>query len=180
MADGALAGGAIAVSGTKPAVGGLLGALSGGQPSAGPTSSANVAAGLLSGLAAAVVASAIWYAVVVVTGYQVGLVAIALGFLVGQAVVLGAGRHGSVVLVAASVAFTVLALAISEYLIVVHFIGLEFAAQGLTIEVLQPIDFMIEIVAESVQADPLTLVFWTIALFQAFIIPARLLRSDPA
>lgn len=163
-----------------PATGGLLGALTGGGPSAGPASSTHLATGLVAGLVAAVVASAIWYAVVVVTGYQVGLVAIAVGFLVGQAVVLGAGRHGSIVLVAGSVVLTLLALAASEYLIVVHFIGLEFAADGLAIEVLQPIDFMIEVVAESVQADPLTLLFWAIALFQAFAIPARLLRRDQA
>ena len=145
---------------------------------AGPATRADLIGGLAAGLVAAIVASAIWYAVVVVTGFQVGLVAIAVGFLVGQAVVLGARRRGSVVLVGASVVFTLLALAISEYLIVVHFVGLEFAADGLTIEVLQPIDFIIEVVAESVQADPLTLLFWAIALFQAVAIPARALRGN--
>lgn len=144
---------------------------------AGPATQADLIGGLAAGLVAAIVASTIWYAVVVVTGFQVGLVAVAVGFLVGQAVVLGARRRGSIVLVGASVVFTLLALAISEYLIVVHFVGLEFAADGLTIEVLQPIDFMIEVVAESVQADPLTLLFWAIALFQAIAIPARLLRG---
>jgi hypothetical protein len=177
--QGALAGGPTA----HPGATGLIGESPvdhGPAPTApaGPATRADLIGGLAAGLVAAIVASAIWYAVVVVTGFQVGLVAIAVGFLVGQAVVLGARRRGSVVLVGASVVFTLLALAISEYLIVVHFVGLEFAADGLTIEVLQPIDFMIEVGAESVQADPLTLLFWAIALFQAVAIPARLLRGS--
>ena len=48
------------------------------------TEDANVPAGLLLGLAAAFVAGVIWYAVVVITGYELGLVAIAIGWLVGR------------------------------------------------------------------------------------------------
>lgn len=149
-------------------------------PATGPALPEHLATGLLAGAVAAILASALWYAVVVVTNYQVGLVAIAVGFLVGQAVVLGAGRRGSPVLVAGSVILTLLALAISEYLIVVHFVGQEFALDGLTIEVIQPIGFIAEVVIESISADPLTLAFWAIALFQAFIIPARTMRGPTA
>ena len=40
----------------------------------------------------------------------------------------------------------------------------------------QPIDFMVTIVIESLMAEPLTLLFWVIALFQAVAIPYRALR----
>lgn len=149
------------------------------QPSRGPARAMHLLGGILAGTVAAVVASAIWYGVVVVTNYQVGIVAIAVGFIVGQAVALGAGRRGHVVLVAGSVLLTLLALAISEYLIVVHFVEQEMVAEGVAVTFMelaaQPPDFIAEVVVESVKSDPLTLVFWAIALFQAFIIPARLL-----
>lgn len=138
--------------------------------SALPATPSDIAGGLLAGIVAAVLASAIWYGVVVVSGWQVGLVAIAVGFLVGQGVVLGARKRGSVALVAISVVLTLLALVISEYLIVAHFVGQELAP-GESLEILQAPDLVVSVVTESVTADPLTLVFWAIALFQAVAIP---------
>jgi hypothetical protein len=138
-----------------------------------PASTNDILGGLIAGLVAAVLATAVWYGVVAVTQYQVGLVAIAVGFIVGYGVVLGANRRGSVALVAISVVLTLLALVISEYLIVAHFVGQELAAQGVTIDLVQPPDFIVSVVMDSIQADPLTLAFWAIALFQAFAIPSR-------
>jgi hypothetical protein len=143
-----------------------------------PAGASNILGGFVGGLIAAGLATAVWYGVVAATQYQVGLVAIAVGFIVGYGVVLGANRRGSVLLVAISVILTVLALVISEYLIVAHFVGQELAAEGVTIELLQPPDFVIGVVIDSVRADPLTLAFWAIALFQAFAIPARAVRSE--
>jgi hypothetical protein len=138
-----------------------------------PATATNVVAGFLGGLVAAVLATAVWYGVVAATQYQIGLVAIAVGFIVGYGVVLGANRRGSVVLLPISVILTLLALVASEYLIVAHFVGQELAAEGVTIDVLQPPDFIVSVVTDSLQADPLTLAFWAIALFQAFAIPSR-------
>lgn len=146
-----------------------------------PATPSDIAGGLIAGIVAAVLASAIWYAVVVVSGWQVGLVAIAVGFVVGQGVVLGARKRGSIVLVAISVVLTLLALVISEYLIVAHFVGQELAP-GETLELVQAPDFIVNVVAASLQLEPITLLFWGIALFQAVAIPARLLsrRGDDA
>ena len=44
---------------------------------------------------------------------------------------------------------------------------------GIAIEVVQPPDFVLSVVGDSLGADPLTLVFWAIALFQAVAIPWR-------
>jgi hypothetical protein len=149
------------------------------QPSRGPAGAMHCLGGILAGTIAAVVASAVWYGVVVLTNYQVGIVAIAVGFLVGQAVALGARRRGHVVLIAASVLLTLLALAISEYLIFVRFFEQAAVAEGVAVTFMelavQPPDFILEVIVESIRMDPLTLVFWAIALFQAFVIPARLL-----
>jgi hypothetical protein len=139
-----------------------------------PASTTDLLGGLLGGLVAAVIASAIWYGVVVVSHFQVGIVAIAVGFIVGQGVVLGARRHGSIALVAVSVALTLLALVVSEYLIVAHFVGQELDVQ---LDVAQPPDIILGVVFESLTADPLTLVFWAIALFQAVVIPWRTMTT---
>lgn len=138
-----------------------------------PATTKDLLGGLGAGLVAAILATAIWYAVVTISQYQLGIVAIVVGFLVGQGVVLGASRRGSPFLIAISVVLTALALVVSEYLIVVHFVNEELAAQGAFVDVLQPAGLMAEVVVESVKADPLTLAFWAIALFQAFTIPAR-------
>ena len=143
-----------------------------------PASTNDILGGFLAGLVAAVLATGLWYAVVVVSHYQLGIVAIVVGFLIGQGVVLGASRRGSVVLIAISVVLTLLALVLSEYLIVAAFVS-EQLAPGETIEVLQPPSFVATVVIDSVKTDPLTLAFWAIALFQAFSIPARQLGRSP-
>jgi len=130
--------------------------------------------GAVGGVVGAVVASAVWFGVVAATQFQVGLVAIAVGWIVGQAVVFGAQRRFSVGLIPISVVLTLLALAISEYLIVMHFFSQEFGA----VDFVQPPDLVLEVIMASVQTDPLTLVFWAIALFQAFVIPARVARPS--
>lgn len=143
-----------------------------------PAGTTDIIGGFVGGLLAAVLATVVWYGVVANTQYQIGLVAIAVGFLVGYGVVLGANRRVSVILVPISVVLTLLALVISEYLIVAHFVGQGLAAEGVTLQVLQPPDLVISVVTDSLQADPLTLAFWAIALFQAFAIPSRAIRSN--
>ena len=135
-----------------------------------PASMSDVLGGLLAGGVAAIVATAIWYGVVAATQYQLGIVAIAVGFLVGQGVVLGARRRSSVALVVISVVLTLVALAISEYLIVAYFVGQEF---GVPVDIVQPPDFVVSVITDSLAADPITLAFWAIALFQAVAIPWR-------
>lgn len=130
--------------------------------------------GILTGALAGALATAVWYAVVVITGWQVGLVAIAVGWLIGQGVMIGARGRVSMALVAASGLLALLALAVSEYLILFHFITQLMGTEGASL--VQPIDFMVTIVIESLMADPLTLLFWVIALFQAVAIPYRALR----
>lgn len=159
---------------TLPGIGGL-GALAGSSETqvSRPASVNDVVGGLVAGLVAAAIATGVWYAVVTISQYQLGIVAVVVGFLVGQGVVLGASRRASPALIGISVVLTLLALVVSEYLIVLHFVNQELAAEGAVVDLLQPPGLVAEVVVESVKADPLTLAFWAIALFQAFTIPAR-------
>jgi hypothetical protein len=69
-----------------------------------------------------------------------------------------------------SVGLTVLAMALAEFFIVRHFVNEELAAEGVAHAVplfINPVD-MVLVVVESLALDPLTLVFWAIALFAAW------------
>ena len=139
---------------------------------------ASLFGGILGGVVGAILASALWYGVVALTSWQIGLVAVVVGFVVGKAIVFGAGGRGSIPLVAISAAFTLVALVVSEYLIIYHFISTEFGSDGL-ISVIQPVDFVVSVAVGSVQADPLTLLFWGFALFQSVAIPWGAMGAAP-
>jgi len=141
-----------------------------------PSRTGGLIGGLALGAGAAVVATIGWYLVVALSESQIAFVAIAVGWLVGSAVVWGSRRRVTLPLVVASPLLTLIALAVSEYLIVYHLVTQEL---GIVIDLLQPIDVMIEIVVESITADPATLVFWGIALLAAAWIPFRAMR-EPA
>lgn len=81
------------------------------------TNEPNLWGGLTVGLGAALIASLAWYAVVVVTKLQLGIIAVAVGWLVGQAVMLGAGHKRGRQLQMLSVGITTLTMAFSEYLV---------------------------------------------------------------
>ena len=149
-----------------------------------PATMADLVGGIVGGAIGAVLATGLWYGVVAITNWQVGIVAIAVGFIVGQGVVLGAGRHPSIMLVPISLAFTLVSLVVSEYLIANHFYNAavaEIAAEmGLsTGEVTDIADLAglpntpLELVRFSLESDPITLVFWAIAGWEAFVIPMR-------
>ena len=143
-----------------------------------PATMGDIAGGVIGGAIGAVLATALWYGVVAITNWQVGIVAVAVGFVVGQGVVFGAGRHPSIALVPISVAFTLVALIVSEYLIARHFLGIaaaEISAEfGVSIaEVEAEFASPIDLLRFSLESEPITLLFWAIAGWEAFVIPMR-------
>jgi hypothetical protein len=149
-----------------------------------PATMGDLVGGIVGGAIGAVLATGLWYGVVAITNWQVGIVAIAVGFIVGQGVVLGAGRHPSIMLVPISLAFTLVSLVVSEYLIANHFYNAavaEIAAEmGLSTSEISDIADLaglpntpVELVRFSLESDPITLVFWAIAGWEAFVIPMR-------
>jgi hypothetical protein len=133
-----------------------------------------VLGGLVGGVIGAVVATTIWFGVVVLTSWQVGLVAVVVGWLVGGGVVLGSRRTVTMPLVLASAALTIVALGLSEYLILYHVVTTEL---GWEFDLIQPLDIVIDIVVGSVSAEPMTLLFWAFALFEGVRIPVRAMRG---
>ena len=153
-------------------------------PPAVPATMGDLVGGVVGGAIGAVLATGLWYGVVAITNFQVGIIAVAVGFIVGQGVVLGAGRHPSILLVPISLAFTVVSLVVSEYLIANHFYNTavaEVAAEmGITVGEVADITALagvpttpLELVRFSLESDPITLLFWAIAGWEAFVIPMR-------
>jgi hypothetical protein len=149
-----------------------------------PATTGDLLGGVVGGAIGAVLATGLWYGVVAITNFQVGIVAIAVGFIVAQGVVLGAGRHPSILLVPISLAFTLVSLVVSEYLIANHFYNAavaEIAAEmGLSVGEVSEIAALggvpttpLELVRFSLESDPITLLFWAIAGWEAFVIPMR-------
>lgn len=101
-----------------------------------------------------------------------GLAAAVLGLLVGKAVVIGSGAARGRLLQAVSVVVTLLSLLVSHY----------FVARQVLIEVTccdaSPVPLLIlpryavVLVRDSLTTEPLTLVFWGLALWVAWRIPA--------
>ncbi len=140
------------------------------------TENPNLILAALAGLGAAAIGALVWYGVVVITNYQVGIIAAGIGWLVGIAVVFGSGRKRGPALQAISVIITLMALVVSQYLIMRHF-AVEYLTEqepgfpGLPL--LLPVGLMFELVVEGLKSDLLTLVFWGIALLAAVATPAR-------
>lgn len=140
------------------------------------TENPNLILAALAGLGAATIGALVWYGVVVITNYQVGIIAAGIGWLVGIAVVFGSGRKRGPALQAISVIITLMALVVSQYLIMRHF-AVEYLTEqepgfpGLPL--LLPVDLMFELVVEGLKSDLLTIVFWGIALLAAVATPAR-------
>jgi len=140
------------------------------------TEDANLPAAALLGLFAAVLSALIWYGIVVVADYQLGIIAIAVGWLVAQGVMLGAGRKRGPFLQAISVIITIGAMAASEYLIVRHILIQLAVEEGYFVNdvpLLLPLEDIWFLIIEGIKADPITLVFWAIALWEAFSLPAK-------
>jgi hypothetical protein len=85
------------------------------------TENPNIAMAVLLGFFAAIVAGIIWYAFSAITNYQVGYVAIGVGFLIGYAVLLGSGKKRGVRLQMLSAGITVVTLLISQYFLILYY-----------------------------------------------------------
>lgn len=147
------------------------------------TQAVNFFGALLLGGAVGILGGLIWYAVVVLTHTQIGYLAVGVGFLVGVGVVYGAGRKRGLPLQLVSAGITLGAMALGEYFTVRHFIVERLREQGHRhFPLLYPLEDVIEFIQAGIRNDPLTLLFWLVALGVAFAYPARrkLVRRSPS
>ncbi len=138
------------------------------------TEDPNLAGAIALGIGAAIISSVIWYAVVLTTNYQLGIIAVALGWLVAQAVVIGAGRKRGPIVQAIAVILTAIGMLGSEYLIDHHFVVQALATEGFeNVPIPLPVGLMLRAVVDTLKEGPITLLFYVFAIYQAFVIPGQ-------
>ena len=114
------------------------------------------------GLAAAVAGAGLYAAIVILTGYEVGLVAMALGAGVGLAVMVGHPRIADGWVRALSALLTLFSLLLASYLLIWLYDGEGFAP--VPVSVGEAATILREFLAE----EPSELLFWGLALLTAF------------
>jgi hypothetical protein len=129
------------------------------------------------GVGAGAVGSALYYIVERISGYQLSIIAIAVGFLVGRAVRWATGGRGGVAYQVLAVALTYIAIAFS---------WLPFVAEGATgalsvVDVIRLMPFLLGLPIQVGLERPFSLVIIGIGLYEAwkFTAPVRLAVSGP-
>lgn len=143
------------------------------QHYAAETEGARMVPAIALGLLASLAAAAVWYGAVILTKYQLGVIAVGVGWLVAYAVMFGAGKKRGGALPYVSVGISLIGMVIAQYLIVQHYAVKALADEGITGVRLLPVGLSINLIYESLKADPLTLLFWIIALWQAFVLTRK-------
>ncbi len=100
----------------------------------------------------------------IATSFQVGYLAIGIGWLIGKAVSMGAGNCDSFKLKLISVGIAVLTMMMAEYFIISHFVSIELSKYDPSLQMPSGLHLL----SLDIQHDPFTLVFWLFALFAAF------------
>jgi hypothetical protein len=133
----------------------------------------NYAGAVMAGLIAAIVAAFVWYGFVVLTKIQFGLIAVGVGFLVAFAVVIGSGGGHGVGLQLIAIGMVLVSMIFSEFLIARYFINqlLAQAGGGEVIPIFASLGTIFDIAFLSLKEDPISLLFWGIAVFEAWKIP---------
>lgn len=130
----------------------------------------NVLGAVFFGIAAAVISALLWYAVVVITDYQLGIAAIVVGWIVAQAVMYGAGKKRGPVVQLISVVAIIFAMALGQYLIIRHFIIRDL---GYDLPLFMNLKLVFTLLVEYAKEDPILLVFWLIAAIEGIVLPAK-------
>jgi hypothetical protein len=132
----------------------------------------NLGLALLGALTGAFVAGLVWWGIVATTRTQVTFVAIGVGWVVAQAVLLGCQRRNRLPLQAIAAVFTLASLAASEYFIqrTLAIKELGDSLGTIRIPLWDGFGTAVDIVRESLEEDPLTGLFWIVAVIAAVVV----------
>jgi hypothetical protein len=139
------------------------------------TQNPNLPVAFLLGLGGAAAGAVVWYLIVRLTGWEVGIAAWLIGWLTGKAVVFGAGRKRGVPLQVISIVLTIAAMIASEYSIFNYFFNNEGYSGNL------PLNLFFEVYGSYIFSfqGMLTILFYALAIWQAVVIPApRKLKGE--
>jgi hypothetical protein len=125
---------------------------------------------LAGGVAGAFVSGLIWWGIVATTRFQATFVAIAVGWVVAQAVLIGCTQRNRLPLQAIAGVSTLVALVASEYFIQRTLFIKEFGDRAGTIPLWDGFGSARDVVQTSLEEDPLTGLFWVAAVIAAIAV----------
>lgn len=139
------------------------------EPPSAPVSPKAIAGAIGGGLAGAL----LWYAIVAMTDYKLGIVAVGVGWLVGRGALLGNGGRGGKPLAVASLVIALGSMLLGEYLSVNHVVHRVLAERqpGVSLPAFISPGMFASVYGGSV--GPLDLIFYVIGALQAWRHPAR-------
>ena len=130
----------------------------------------NLPMGILAGLVACLVGAAVWALVSVSTGYQIGYMAIGMGFIVGYAVRV-AGKGVSQIFGIAGAALALLGCILGDYFSYIGFIASDEGLGYMETLGLIPVGEMMSLLFENLMS--MTALFYGIALFEGYKLSFR-------
>ena len=132
---------------------------------ADPVNDQNLVLALVAGAVSAAIGALIWAAITVITGWQIGFMAIGVGCLVGIAVkVLGNGQSQIFGVIGA--VFSLLGCLAGNYLTVIGFVASEFDMGYIELLKTTPFELVVDIMKEGF--SPVDILFYGLALFQGY------------
>jgi len=135
--------------------------------------------GLLLGLILGFLGATLWFVILAATGWELGILSLGLGFLVGWGVMRGAGNKRGRKLQWLAVAATLVVMIFTQYLIGRHIISRVLVEQGYPPPpIFLPPDLMLAVLFATLW-NLTTLALWGFAFLVAWTIPRRriLLRA---
>ena len=126
------------------------------------------------GILAVLLSALFWSFIVIKSGWQLGVVALLVGFLVGKAVSLGSAKSGQKQFQIISVVLTFIGMFVSEYIISWYFLYQYYLENGYgSLHFFLGASEIVGTVIQSIISEPITLLFWAIAIWTAYTIPSR-------
>lgn len=131
----------------------------------------NLPMGIIAGLIACLVGAAVWALVSVSTGFQIGYMAIGMGFIVGYAVRI-AGKGVSPVFGVAGAALALLGCVLGDYFSYIGYIAADLELGYMETLTIMPVGEVMDLLIENLMS--MTALFYGIAIFEGYKLSFRL------
>ena len=135
----------------------------------------NLAMGVVAGLVASLVGAAIWAGVTIATGYQIGWMAVGVGFLVGFAVRIG-GKGLDPIFGIAGAALALLGCGVGNLLAVCGILAQEEGAQLMNVLSSLDLEFAQQLMVATF--SPIDLLFYGLAVYEGYRLAFRQVSQE--
>ena len=132
---------------------------------------------IIFGTVAGIIPAIFWYGISTLSKFHFGVLAILVGWAIGKFVAIGSRQRRELLLQITSVILNLSMLILTEYFIIRYFLvqSIEFSR----VPIFLPLSTTISLFGEVWKNEPITILFWIIALGFAFAVPGGLYINKP-